>query len=462
MRLILLPLLGLSAFARGGSGRTKAKHCPRKKSATEEYGSGYSLFKEIKCNADGTYEPIQQYADDVRDEGAPEEYVCVSPHSGMVRFELGRNKNSKPCRHEDFNEETLFPNQKSKDDKPCDYAKYRVMVRYEEAEKAGRMISDLSAMQCLDNGLFRPLQYSHMGAYCVASADGAYLGAPSKDDKNEDYCPVGQDKDDNKEDDVYDEGDDYDEDDGEGDDQDDALSENDSNHEPETNRDQENNEPETNQEQGNIQEQENNEPENRFEEQKNDEEDKTYDKPDYNENDQSCINLMIDVNYKHNSKAFEDSMFLVNDVIDAFNFSGGNTLSLIGQKYCFGFQASNYLNAKCDLRKMRINMIRYFRLKNNKCETVILQPDVDSDTITGEWFMRNSKANHQINLILKNMDISSKAVYYGYKRFFYNYKHSFNTSERNMITLTSVYNECMTAYKNYKYANQMHFYNRWQ
>jgi len=223
MRLILLPLLGLSAFARGGSGRTKAKHCPRKKSATEEYGSGYSLFKEIKCNADGTYEPIQQYADDVRDEGAPEEYVCVSPHSGMVRFELGRNKNSKPCRHEDFNEETLFPNQKSKDDKPCDYAKYRVMVRYEEAEKAGRMISDLSAMQCLDNGLFRPLQYSHMGAYCVASADGAYLGAPSKDDKNEDYCPVGQDKDDNKEDDVYDEGDDYDEDDGEGDDQDDAL-----------------------------------------------------------------------------------------------------------------------------------------------------------------------------------------------------------------------------------------------
>jgi len=226
MRLILLPLLGLSAFARGGSGRTKAKHCPRKKSATEEYGSGYSLFKEIKCNADGTYEPIQQYADDVRDEGAPEEYVCVSPHSGMVRFELGRNKNSKPCRHEDFNEETLFPNQKSKDDKPCDYAKYRVMVRYEEAEKAGRMISDLSAMQCLDNGLFRPLQYSHMGAYCVASADGAYLGAPSKDDKNEDYCPVGQDKDDNKEDDVYDEGDDYDEDDGEGDDQDDALNRN--------------------------------------------------------------------------------------------------------------------------------------------------------------------------------------------------------------------------------------------
>jgi len=457
MRLILLPLLGLSAFARGGSGRTKAKHCPRKKSATEEYGSGYSLFKEIKCNADGTYEPIQQYADDVRDEGAPEEYVCVSPHSGMVRFELGRNKNSKPCRHEDFNEETLFPNQKSKDDKPCDYAKYRVMVRYEEAEKAGRMISDLSAMQCLDNGLFRPLQYSHMGAYCVASADGAYLGAPSKDDKNEDYCPVGQDKDDNKEDDVYDEGDDYDEDDGEGDDQDDALSENDSNHEPETNRDQENNEPETNQEQGNIQEQENNEPENRFEEQKNDEEDKTYDKPDYNENDQSCINLMIDVNYDHNSRGFEDSMFFVNDVINAFNFSGGNTLSLIGQYYCFGFQASNCLIAQYDFWRMRtnnMNMVRYFNFRDNKCETVILQPDVGSDTITGTWSTRNSKADHQRNLILKNMDTSSKPVYAG-KRFSYKYEHSFNTSERNMIE--GYFNACMTAYRKY-----WGFYNPWQ
>ena len=201
MKLILLPLLGLSAFARrGGEGSTSGvKHCPRKKSATEEYGEGYSLFKEIKCNADGTYEPIQQYADDVRDEGAPEEYVCVSPHSGMVRFELGRNKYSKPCKHEDFNEETLFPNQKSKDDKPCDYARFKVIVRYEEAEKVGRTIMDQSVMQCLDNGLFRPLQYSHMGSYCVASADGAYVGAPSKDANDEDYCPEGEgSKDDDK------------------------------------------------------------------------------------------------------------------------------------------------------------------------------------------------------------------------------------------------------------------------
>jgi len=403
MRLILLPLLGLSAFARGGSGRTKAKHCPRKKSATEEYGSGYSLFKEIKCNADGTYEPIQQYADDVRDEGAPEEYVCVSPHSGMVRFELGRNKNSKPCRHEDFNEETLFPNQKSKDDKPCDYAKYRVMVRYEEAEKAGRMISDLSAMQCLDNGLFRPLQYSHMGAYCVASADGAYLGAPSKDDKNEDYCPVGQDKDDNKEDDVYDEGDDYDEDDGEGDDQDDALSENDSNYEPETNQDHENNEPE-----------------NKFEEQKNDGENKTYDEPDHNENNQSCINLEIHVSYVYNSKAFKESMYFVKDVIEAFNFSGGNTLSLTG-KYCgLGFKTSDYGTAKSALKLMRYNMYGtgYFYPKDNGCEKVVLKPNVDYDTITGIWTTRNSKAISHIDLIKKKMNkyLSKTYHYFWYKK----------------------------------------------
>ena len=220
MWLKLLPLLGLSAFALARQGSTtKEKHCPRKKSATEKYGAGYSLFKEIKCNADGTYEPVQKYADDVRDEGAPDEYVCVAPHSGMVRFELGTNETSRDCSHEDFKEEILFPTQASKDERPCDYARYRVIVRYEEAEKAGRMISDLSASQCLDNGLYRPLQYDHMGASCVASENGAYLGAPSKDENGEDYCPGGEGKDESDEKDDYDEG--YGKDnDGEGDEKD--------------------------------------------------------------------------------------------------------------------------------------------------------------------------------------------------------------------------------------------------
>ena len=54
-------------------------------------------------------------------------------------------------------------------------------------------------------------------------------------------------------------------------------------------------------------------------------------------------------------------LIFLNDVIEAFDFSGGNALSLIGQKCGFGFQRQNIKKAREAISEMRTNDGSWFR-----------------------------------------------------------------------------------------------------
>jgi len=167
MRPVGLLFLGLPAFA-------KQTNCQQKEEAARLHGPGYTLFKDIECFPDGRYKPVQKF-----DDSNPEtkgKFACVTPLSGKVRFVLGYDRNSKRCQHADFVEP-------DREKEPCAYAYYKVMMRFEQAERDGRGIMDLSALECSDDGLYKPLQIDPRtgNAYCVDVGTGGYVGKVNLD-----------------------------------------------------------------------------------------------------------------------------------------------------------------------------------------------------------------------------------------------------------------------------------------